>query len=102
MEPSPHCHQIPERNLPALAARGVQAECIKLNGALELAPTLGLSRRIVDLVQTGSTLRANGLAEVERIAEVSARLAVNRASLKTWPSAINTWVDRFREAASAA
>ena len=84
------------------AARGVQAECIKLNGALELAPTLGLSRRIVDLVQTGSTLRANGLAEVERIAEVSARLAVNRASLKTRPSAINTWVDRFREAASAA
>ncbi len=84
------------------AARGVQAECIKLNGALELAPTLGLSRRIVDLVQTGSTLQANGLVEVERIAEVSARLAVNRASLKTRPSAINTWVDRFREAASAA
>ena len=84
------------------AARGVQAECIKLNGAMELAPRLGLCRRIVDLVQTGSTLKANGLVEIEKIAEVSSRLAVNRAALKTRPEAINTWVDRFREAAIAA
>ncbi len=84
------------------AARGVQAECIKLNGAMELAPRLGLCRRIVDLVQTGSTLEANGLVEVEKIAEVSSRLAINRAALKTRPSAVNMWVDRFREAALAA
>jgi ATP phosphoribosyltransferase len=84
------------------AARGVQAECIKLNGAMELAPRLGLCRRIVDLVQTGSTLKANGLVEVEKIAEVSSRLAVNRAALKTRPNAVNMWVDRFREAVIAA
>jgi len=84
------------------AARGVQAECIKLNGAMELAPRLGLCRRIVDLVQTGSTLEANGLAEVEKTAEVSSRLAINRAALKTRPNAVNMWVDRFREAALAA
>ena len=84
------------------AARGVQAECIKLNGAMELAPRLGLCRRIVDLVQTGSTLAANGLVEVEKIAEISSRLAVNRAAQKTRPSAVKMWVDRFREAALAA
>ncbi len=84
------------------AARGVQAECIKLNGAMELAPKLGLCRRIVDLVQTGSTLKANGLVEVEKIAEVSSRLAVNRAAQKTRPNAIRNWVERFREAALAA
>src|SRR5277367_4490447 len=55
------------------AARGVQAECIKLNGAMELAPSLGLCRLIVDLVSTGSTLRANGLVEVEHIADISSR-----------------------------
>lgn len=64
-------------------ARGVQAECVKLNGAMELAPTLGLSSRIVDLVSSGRTLRDNGLVEVEVIAEVSARLIVNRAAFKT-------------------
>ena len=63
--------------------RGVQAECVKLNGAMELAPTLGLSRRIVDLVSSGRTLKDNGLTEVEVIAQVSARLIVNRAALKT-------------------
>jgi ATP phosphoribosyltransferase len=84
------------------AERGVQAECIKLNGALELAPRLGLCRRIVDLVQTGRTLRENGLVEIERIAEVTARLAVNRAALKTRPEEIGRWIERFREAADAA
>lgn len=84
------------------AARGVQAECIKLNGALELAPNLGLCRRIVDLVQTGGTLRANGLVEIDRIAEVSARLAVNRTALKTRPEPMNDLIGRFREAARAA
>ena len=83
------------------AARGVQAECIKLNGAMELAPRLGLCRRIVDLGSSGETLKANGLVEVEKIAEVTSRLAVNRAALKTRPKAINNWLDRFREASLA-
>ncbi|HZS83408.1 MAG TPA: ATP phosphoribosyltransferase [Stellaceae bacterium] len=84
------------------AARGVQAECIKLNGAMELAPALGLCRYIVDLVQTGSTLRANGLVEIEPVAEVSARLIVNRAALKTRPEEVSSWIERFREVANAA
>ncbi len=65
------------------AARGVQAECVKLNGAMELAPTLGLSSRIVDLVSSGRTLKDNGLAEVEVLRQVSARLIVNRVAFKT-------------------
>ncbi|MGM0560874.1 MAG: ATP phosphoribosyltransferase [Pseudomonadota bacterium] len=83
------------------AARGVQAECIKLNGAMELAPALGLCRRIVDLVSTGSTLAANNLVEVETIADVTSKLIVNRAALKTRPKALNGWIDRFREAVDA-
>jgi ATP phosphoribosyltransferase len=81
------------------AARGVQAECIKLNGAIELAPLLGLCRHIVDLVQTGATLKANGLVEIEHIADVSSRLIVNRPALKTRPEAIGRWIERFRAAA---
>ena len=83
------------------AARGVQAECIVLSGAMELAPNLGLCRRIVDLVSTGDTLRANGLVEVEQIAQITSRLAVNRAALKTRPEEINSWIEKFREAVSA-
>ena len=80
------------------AARGVQAECIKLNGAMELAPQLGLCRRIVDLVSTGATLKANGLVEVEQIAAITSRLAVNRAAWKTRPDEIGHWIAKFREA----
>ena len=65
------------------ARRGVQAECIKLNGAMELAPTLGLASRIVDLVSSGRTLKENGLVEVERIMDITSRLVVNRAAMKT-------------------
>ena len=83
------------------AARGVQAECIVLSGAMELAPNLGLCRRIVDLVSTGDTLRANGLVEVEQIAQITSRLAVNRAALKTRPEEISSWIEKFREAVSA-
>jgi ATP phosphoribosyltransferase len=83
------------------AKRGVQAECIKLNGAMELAPTLGLCRRIVDLVSTGSTLKANGLVEVEQIAEITSRLIVNRAAMKTRPQTMGAWVEKFREAVDA-
>ena len=84
------------------AARGVQAECIKLQGAMELAPTLGLCGRIVDLVSSGATLKANNLVEVETIATVSSRLIVNRAAMKTYPRQIGGWVESFREAAEAA
>lgn len=83
------------------ARRGVQAECITLNGAMELAPGLGLCRRIVDLVSTGATLAANDLVEIEQIAQISARLIVNRAALKTRPEVMAGWIDRFREAADA-
>jgi ATP phosphoribosyltransferase len=80
------------------AARGVQAEVVHLNGAMELAPSLGLARVIVDLVQTGSTLKANGLIETEVIAKVTSRLIVNRTALKTMPEVIGGWIARFRAA----
>ena len=92
----------PEITRRHFAARGVQAECIKLNGAMELAPSLGLCRRIVDLVSTGATLRANGLREVECIAQVTSRLVVNRAALKTRPKEVGGWIARFQEAVDAA
>jgi ATP phosphoribosyltransferase len=80
------------------AARGIHAETVHLNGAMELAPGLGLCRLIVDLVQTGSTLRANGLVETEVIAPITSRLVVNRTALKTRPEAIGAWIGRFRQA----
>jgi len=80
------------------AARGVQAECIKLNGAMELAPALGLCQRIVDLVSTGNTLRANGLVEVEHIAHITSRLIVNRPALKTRAGEVSGWIDAIGEA----
>lgn len=80
------------------AKRGVQAEIIKLNGAMEIAPLLGLSKRIVDLVSTGSTLKANGLVEVEEIMQISSRLIVNRTALKTMPGRMQGWIDKFRQA----
>ena len=83
------------------ASRGVQAECIKLNGAIELAPRLGLCRHIVDLVQTGATLRANGLVEIEPIAKVSSKLIINRPALKTRPEEVGGWLERFREAVAS-
>jgi ATP phosphoribosyltransferase len=91
----------PEITKRHFAARGVQAECIKLNGAIEIAPTLGLCSRIVDLVSTGSTLKANGLVEVEEIATITSRLAINRTAMKTRPEEMTDWIDRFREAVHA-
>ena len=78
------------------ATRGVHAECIKLSGAVELAPLLGLCHRIVDLVESGETLRANGLVEVELLTEVSARLIVNRTAWKTQTAELGQLVDSFR------
>ncbi|OYW48015.1 MAG: ATP phosphoribosyltransferase [Novosphingobium sp. 28-62-57] len=75
---------------------GVQAEVVKLNGAMELAPSLGLASRIVDLVSTGRTLKENGLVETSQILPVSARLIVNRAALKTDSARLGALVDAFR------
>jgi ATP phosphoribosyltransferase len=77
------------------ASKGIQAECIKLNGSLELAPSLGLCEHIVDLVSTGKTLKENNLIEVEEIAKISTRLVINRNAMKTRPKEINNWVERF-------
>lgn len=81
-------------------AKGVQSECVKLNGAMELAPSLGLARLIVDLVSTGRTLLENGLVETDRILDISARLIVNRAALKTDPRVADL-VAAFRRDAEA-
>ena len=81
-------------------ARGIQAECVKLNGAMELAPSLGLSGRIVDLVSSGKTLAENGLVETAVISQVSARLIVNRAAFKMMSGTIPQMVQRFRELVS--
>ena len=79
-------------------AAGVQAECVKLNGAMELAPSLGLARQIVDLVSTGKTLKENGLVETDVILDISARLIVNRTALKT-DARVAALVDAFRREA---
>jgi ATP phosphoribosyltransferase len=92
----------PEMTRRHFAQRGVQAECIVLNGAMELAPRMGLARQIVDLVATGSTLRANGLVEIEHIADITSRFVVNRTALKTRAEEVNEWIERFRGAADAA
>ena len=68
---------------------GIQAEIIYLNGAQEIAPTLGLSDAIIDLVDTGKTLQENGLKEIKTIANISTRLIANKASIKTRSSLIN-------------
>ena len=76
--------------------RGIQAEMVKLDGSIELAPLVGLAERIVDLVQSGETLRANGLVEVAEILTSTARLIVNRASLKTAHSHVNQLITAMR------
>jgi len=83
------------------AAKGIQAECVKLNGAMEIAPVLGLASRIVDLVSTGRTLKENGLVEVETVAEVSSRLIANRAAFKTRAAEILPLIEAFRAAVEA-
>ncbi|MBL7234319.1 ATP phosphoribosyltransferase [Komagataeibacter oboediens] len=80
------------------AARGINASIVHLHGAMELAPVLDLSHLIVDLVDTGSTLRANGLEETHTIAHITSRLIVNRTALKTQPERITAVINRFRAA----
>lgn len=80
--------------------RGIQAECVKLNGAMELAPSLGLAGEIIDLVSSGKTLAENGLVETDIISQVSARLIVNRAAYKMMSGTVPALVERFRELAT--
>ena len=83
------------------AQQGQQIELIKLYGSMELAPIVGLADRIVDLVDTGNTLKANGLAPLEHIADISARLIVNKAAMKTDHRAVSALVERIERAAHA-
>ena len=77
------------------ADKGVHVDLIKLYGSMELAPLTGLADAIVDLVSTGSTLKANQLVEVERIMDISSRLVVNQAAFKLKQSRIRTLIDAF-------
>lgn len=78
--------------------KGVQLDIIKLYGSIEIAPLTGLSDKVVDLIETGSTLKRNGLIEDETIMHISSRLIVNRASLKTRPKEIKSIVEKFKKA----
>ncbi len=78
------------------AAQGRNIQIIKLNGSVELGPIIGLSDVILDIVESGSTLRVNGLAVLEEICTVSARLVVNRVALKTKRERIQVLVEGFR------
>ena len=82
------------------AEQGRQVELIKLNGALEIAPAMGLADAIVDIVDTGNTLRANGLEPVETIAEISSRVIVNKASMKIKSQAIRAILEQLSAAVS--
>ncbi len=83
------------------AAKGVHVDLIKLYGSMELGPLVGLSDAIVDLVSTGSTLRANHLVEVEQIMDISSRLVVNRAALKTKREKLQPIIEAFERAAES-
>jgi ATP phosphoribosyltransferase len=80
------------------ASKGEQVEIIKLYGSMELAPLVHLSDRIVDLVESGNTLKANGLVPLEHIADISSRLVVNKASWKMKHAAVTSLLDALREA----
>jgi ATP phosphoribosyltransferase len=80
------------------AAKGIQAECIKLNGSLELAPQLGLCRRIVDLVSTGNTLKANNMVEGEKLADITSKLIANKQAFKANKTELNEIIKRIEAA----
>ncbi|GAO02555.1 ATP phosphoribosyltransferase [Anaeromyxobacter sp. PSR-1] len=84
------------------AAKGVPAEIIPLHGSIEVAPSLGLADSIVDITETGETLRANGLVIEEKVLEVSARLVVNRVALKLHPERLRLLIEALRAAVAAA
>ena len=83
------------------ASKGVHVDLIKLYGSMELAPLTGLAEAIVDLVSTGSTLKANHLVEVERVMDISSRLVVNPASLKLKREPLRALIDAFERAVGA-
>jgi len=80
------------------AKQGIQAECIKLNGSIELAPSLGLSKMIVDLVSTGSTLKANGMTEVLELADISSTLIANKQSYSAEKKFLSNIMESFEKA----
>jgi len=80
------------------AGQGLQVEVIKLYGSMELAPLVGLSDLIVDVVDTGNTLKANGLRPLEKIADISSRLVVNKASMKRKHARVQTFIEQLAEA----
>ena len=82
------------------ADRGEQVEIIKLYGSMELAPLVGLADRIVDVVDTGNTLKANGLEPKEHIADISSRLIVNKAAMKMKHSRVKAVIDKIADAVS--
>jgi ATP phosphoribosyltransferase len=84
------------------ATKGVHVDLVKLYGSMELAPLTGLADAIVDLVSTGGTLKANGLVEVGHIMDISARLIVNQAALKTRTALLKPLIDQLRDAAQRA
>ena len=78
------------------AKKGIQIEAIKLNGSVELAPTFSMCRRVVDLVSTGTTLKENGLKEIEKIMDVQSKLIINRSAYKTKTKEIELIINIFR------
>ena len=78
------------------ASKGIQVESIKLNGSMELAPSLNMCRRIVDLVSTGATLKANGLKEIDEIMKVQSKLIINRSAFKTNNKKIQSIIDEIK------
>ena len=79
------------------ANKGIQVEAIKLNGSMELAPSLNMCRRIVDLVSTGATLKANGLKEIEEIMKIQSKLIIYRSAFKTDNKKIQSIIDEFKD-----
>ena len=86
----------PKSSTKFMNAIGIQPEIIYLNGAQEIAPVLGLSDAIIDLVDTGKTLTANGLTEIKTIADISTRLIANKASIKTKSTIINEIMEALK------
>ena len=83
------------------AEKGIQVEVIKLYGSMELAPLVGLADRIVDVVDTGNTLKANGLMPLEHIADISSRLVVNKAAMKMKHHRVKQLIERIAEAVNS-
>ena len=82
------------------AEKGVQVEAIKLNGSMELAPSLSMCRRVVDLISTGKTLKENGLKEIEKIMDVQSKLIVNRSAYKTKTNKIESIIESIKKTIS--